>query len=170
MEQESEKISKAEYARRFNLSRARVTQLVKAGRLEVDDKGYVFVKSRVKGINKTLNKSTLNTPINNSEDEGNLKERSTIAKVIQNECKAELLKIQVSKEQTQVIDLDQAQNIAIEAFELLKSSLLLLPLKLAVQLEGQDARYIEATLEDEIKQCLFETVRKLDTFNRFKTQ
>lgn len=159
-ETECEKISKTAYARRYGISKARVSQLVKSGKLEVDEKGLIVVKLRVKPLNSSPN----------SPEDGNLKERQAIAKVVQNECKAELLRIQVSKEQDQVIDLDLACNIAGEAFETLKNSLLLLPLKLAVTLENKEARFIEATLENEIKQCLEEVARKISTLRQLQDQ
>lgn len=163
-----EKISKAEYARRFGCSRQWVSKLVKSGHLKTDEKGKVIVKLVDKKVNQKVNQ------VDNFADGDDVdgldggdgkswKDRQIIARTIQNECKAELLKIQVSREQGQVINLERACDIAGEAFETLKNSLLLLPLKLAVMLEMQEARFIEATIETEIRQCLEETVRKLNT-------
>jgi hypothetical protein len=155
-------LTRAEFAQARGISRARVSQLEKQGRivLTLDDRVDVAATDRVLAL-ETDNRGGSNRGGRAARELDAAARERMSSKQRREYYLAENAQLDYEERCGKLLDRDQVRFVLADAFTMLRVHLEVLPDTLAPQLEHQDEERIRARLREEIERSLHELVARL---------
>lgn len=145
-------VTQKAFAEEIGISPSAVNQLVRKGKIPLVN-GKIPLKEGLAAY-KFVGQNGTNQTTDDMVNTNNIGQAIQKAELVDKNYRAKMRQLDYEERKGKLIDVEQVKQDAEKVAALLRTTLLSMPSRLALQLEGKEAAEIQALLEHEINQVL----------------